>query len=133
MDKEKIRTLTNQCLANWFRHFEKFYTLPLPGDEQKRAGIIMGIESLRDDILLALKEEERKSEAKKSMVKVHPKEFYWVCLPGEVYDPHYDWVCEDHLSMDDEIEETVAHDDRYEDEQCWICLKIKEKKRSEKR
>ena len=64
MTKTEVLNIADRCLLQWKAHFDRFYTVPIPGDREKKQGLEMGIKSLRDDIIRALEEggEKRVSE-----------------------------------------------------------------------
>lgn len=51
MTAEKIREIADQCKAEWKNHFAKYYVTQLPGDDQKRDGIVLGIDSLVEELI----------------------------------------------------------------------------------
>lgn len=50
----EIERITAECLSQWDKHFARYYTKELAGDHEKRAGIRVGVASLRDDLLREL-------------------------------------------------------------------------------
>ena len=62
MTRTEVLNIADRCLHQWKAHFDRFYTVSLPGDREKKEGLELGIKSLRDEIIRALEEknEERR-------------------------------------------------------------------------
>ena len=54
--KARINAIAEKNKTQWEEHFSRFYGTAVEGDAQKKVAVLMGIESLRDDLIRELGE-----------------------------------------------------------------------------